>query len=182
MNTEITAIWKEFHKELKTFIHNKTRNAADTDDILQDVFLKILRHSDKVAGADNLRLYLYGIVRNTISDHFRNKKPLMQTSALEEGLTETESQSLNTAVAECCVRPFIQKLPANYREALLITEFQDISQKDLAQKLGISYSGLKSRVQRGKEKLRRMILDCCAYESDKYGNLSGKEEKPCACS
>lgn len=182
MNTEITAIWKDFHKELKTLIQNKTRNTADTDDILQDVFLKILRHSDKIAAAQNLRLYLYGIVRNTISDHFRNNKPLLQSTAMIEEWSESENQNLNTTVAECCVRPFIQKLPANYREALLITEFQDVSQKDLAQQLGISYSGLKSRVQRGKEQLRRMILACCAYESDKYGNLSGKEEKNCGCS
>ena len=57
----------------------------------------------------------------------------------EEKITEEESQSLNTTIAECCIKPFINKLPDNYREALLITEFQDISQKDLAERLNISY-------------------------------------------
>lgn len=182
MSTEVTSIWKTFHKELRTFILNKTRNAADTDDILQEVFLKILRHSDKIANADNLRLYLYGMVRNAISDHYRSKKHLFRNQSVEEPFTEAESETLNHTVAECCVKPFIQKLPAEYREALLITEFQNTSQKELAQTLGISYSGLKSRVQRGKEKLRQMILNCCAYSSDKYGNLTGKEEKDCGCS
>ena len=72
MTREVTNIWTDFHKELKAFIRNKTRNSADTDDILQEVFIKIIRNIDKVNQAENLRHYLYGIVRNTISGQYRN--------------------------------------------------------------------------------------------------------------
>ena len=44
METAIATIWNDFHKELKAFIQNKTRNSADTDDILQDVFIKIIQN------------------------------------------------------------------------------------------------------------------------------------------
>lgn len=182
MTTEVTNIWTDFHKELKTFILNKTRNSADTDDILQEVFIKIIRNIDKVNHAENLRHYLYGIVRNAINDYFRSRKQIVDNSEIEEKITEEETQTLNTTIAECCIKPFINKLPGNYRDALLITEFQDISQKDLAEKLNISYSGAKSRVQRGKEKLKELILNCCAYQSDKYGNLIDTEDKNCGCS
>jgi len=182
MTTDVTQIWIEFHKELKAFIFNKTRNQADTDDILQEVFIKIIRHIHKVNQAKNLRQYVYGIVRNTINDHFRNEKSHVEIKDLETEISEEENISLNSTIAECCIKPFIQKLPSTYREALLITEFQDISQKDLAKKLNISYSGAKSRVQRGKEKLKDLILQCCAYQSDKYGNLIDPEEANCACS
>jgi RNA polymerase sigma-70 factor, ECF subfamily len=182
MTTEIASIWTAFHKELKAFIQNKTRNSADTDDILQDVFIKIIRNFDKVTQAENLRHYLYGIVRNAINDYFRNRKPILDTENIKEEFTEEETQTLNTTVAESCIKPFIQKLPEHYREALLITEFQGVSQKELAERLGISYSGAKSRVQRGKEKLKELILDCCAYESDSYGNLTGVKGKDCNCS
>lgn len=182
MTTEVTNIWTDFHKELKAFILNKIRNSADTDDILQEVFIKIIRNIDKVNQAENLRHYLYGIVRNTINDYFRNKKQMVDNTEIEEKITEEETQSLNTTIAECCIKPFINKLPNNYREALLITEFQDISQKDLAERLNISYSGAKSRVQRGKEKLKELILNCCSYQSDKYGNLIDSEDKNCDCS
>jgi RNA polymerase sigma-70 factor (ECF subfamily) len=77
--------------------------------------------------------------------------------------------------------PFIEKLPAHYREALRMTEFQDISQKELAERLNISYSGAKSRVQRGKDKLKALILDCCAYQTDVYGNLRAPKQTPCGC-
>jgi RNA polymerase sigma-70 factor, ECF subfamily len=181
MTTEVTTIWADFHKELKAFIINKTRNSADADDILQEVFLKIIRNIDKVNRAENLRQYLYGIVRNTINDYFRNGKPFADDKEIEEKFTEEEAQSLNATIADCCIKPFINMLPDNYREALLITEFQDISQKELAEKLNISYSGAKSRVQRGKEKLKELILNCCAYQSDKYGNLINPENKDCGC-
>jgi RNA polymerase sigma-70 factor (ECF subfamily) len=171
MTNEVTAIWTDFHKELKAFILNKTRNSADTDDILQEVFIKIIRNIDKINQAENLRHYLYGIVRNAINDYFRNRKHVIDNSVIEEKITEEENQSLNTTIAECCIKPFINKLPDNYRDALLITEFQDISQKELAQKLNISYSGAKSRVQRGKEKLKDLLLECCNCKTDSYGNI-----------
>jgi RNA polymerase sigma-70 factor, ECF subfamily len=181
MANDVTAIWTDFHRELKAFILNKIRNSADTDDILQEVFVKIIRNIDKINQAENLRHYLYGVVRNTIHDYSRNQKQKIDNSAIEEKITETETQSLNTTIAEYCIKPFVNKLPDNYRNALLITEFQDISQKELAERLNISYSGAKSRVQRGKEKLKELILNCCAYESDKYGNLIDTGDKNCAC-
>jgi RNA polymerase sigma-70 factor, ECF subfamily len=179
MTTEVTNIWTDFHKELKAFIYNKTRNSADTDDILQEVFIKIIRNIDKVNQAENLRQYLYGIVRNAINDYFRNQKQVMDQSEIEEKITEEEAQSLNNTIAECCIKPFINKLPDNYRDALLITEFQDVSQKELAEKLNISYSGAKSRVQRGKEKLKELLVQCCSYKSDSYGNIIDSEN--CGC-
>lgn len=182
MTTEVTNIWTDFHKELKTFILNKTRNSADTDDILQEVFIKIIHNIDKVNQAENLRHYLYGIVRNAINDYFRSRKPIIDNTEIVVKITEEETQSLNTTIAECCIKPFINRLPDNYRDALLIAEFQDVSQKDLAEKLNISYSGAKSRVQRGKEKLKKLILNCCSYQSDKYGNLIDAEDKNCGCS
>jgi RNA polymerase sigma-70 factor (ECF subfamily) len=182
MTTEITSIWDNFHKELKSFIQNKTRNAADTDDILQDAFIRIIRNLDKVNQSDNLRHYLYGIVRNAIYDHFNRKKTVIYTDELKDVLSDEEARDLNAAVAECCIKPFINKLPDHYRDALLITEFQDISQKELAVRLNISYSGAKSRVQRGKEKLKELLLECCPYKSDPYGNLIIAEEKNCGCS
>ena len=179
MNNDVTNIWTNFHKELKGFIYNKTRNSADTDDILQEVFIKIIRNIDKVNQAENLRHYLYAIVRNSINDYFRNRKPIDKNLEIEEKITEEETQSLNTTIADCCIKPFINKLPNNYKEALLITEFQDVSQKELAEKLNISYSGAKSRVQRGKEKLKELLLQCCAYKSDIYGNILDTENCDC---
>ena len=181
MTTTVSNIWNQFHKELAAFIARNIKNPADQDDILQDVFVKIIRHQDKVNQAENLRQYLYGIVRNTINDYFRCQKHNRHNAEIPESLTEEESQSLNITIADCCIKPFIHQLSEKYKEALLLSELQGIPQKDLAERLNISYSGAKSRVQRGKEKLKALILNCCAFENDRYGNLIEGEKKNCSC-
>jgi RNA polymerase sigma-70 factor, ECF subfamily len=179
--TDIKNIWTDFHKELKGFVLSKTRNAMDTDDILQDVFVKIIQNQDKVSQAINVRHYIYGIVRNTVNDYFRKRKSNACDHEAHDILSEAESESLNEKIAACCLKLFIQQLPEAYRQALLVTEFQQLSQKQLAEQLNISYSGAKSRVQRGKEKLKELILNCCAYKSDAYGNLMIGDQKDCFC-
>jgi len=179
--TDIKNIWTDFHKELKCFVLNKTRNAMDADDILQDVFVKIIQNQDKVSQAVNVRHYIYGIVRNTVNDYFRKQRSNTYDHEVPEVLSECETETLNEKIAACCLKLFIQQLPDSYRDALLITEFQQLSQKQLAEQLNISYSGAKSRVQRGKEKLKELILDCCAYQSDVYGNLRLGDQKDCFC-
>jgi RNA polymerase sigma-70 factor (ECF subfamily) len=179
MSADLTRIWSDFHKELKRYIANVVKSQADADDILQEVFIKIISNSDKVKQAKNLRQYIYGMVRNAIGDYFRNKKHLIAEAEISTAETEEDVQSLNATIANCCIKPFVNQLPEKYRIALLMTEFQDVSQKDLAEKLNITYSGAKSRVQRGKEKLKEMILNCCAYQSDVYGNLLEGERKNC---
>jgi RNA polymerase sigma-70 factor, ECF subfamily len=179
MTADTTRIWTDFHKELKGYITKITKNQADADDILQEVFIKIIRNSDKIKQAKNLRQYIYGMVRNAIADYFRSKPD--NDRKVPPVMIEDDEQFLNSTIAECCIKPFIHQLPEKYKAALLLTEFQDVSQKELAVKLNVSYSGAKSRVQRGKEKLKEMILNCCAYQSDVYGNLMDADKKDCNC-
>lgn len=171
MNAAIEVIWRDFHQELKSFVVSKVGNTYDAEDIIQNAFLKIIQHQTKVQSAENLRQYIYGIVRNATMDHFRTKKIVGVEVDEQIAFTEEDETSLNTKIAECCIMPFIHKLPEKYKEALLIIEFQDVSQKELAEKLNLSHSGLKSRVQRGREKLKQLLVDCCAYKSDRYGNI-----------
>ena len=66
-------------------------------------------------------------------------------------------------------------LPAAYREALLLTEYQGLTQKALAERLGLSLSGAKSRVQRGRTQLKQMLEECCTFEFDRRGRVIGWE-------
>ncbi len=181
MKPIITEIWNDFHKELRGFIFKKTQNDLEADDILQDVFMKIMKNLDKIEQADNIRPYLYGIVKNTINDYFRKIRYDLSEDSIPEILDEEDEKTLNEKVAECCIRPFILQLSPQDQEVLLKTEFENVSQKDLAAELGMSYSGLKSRVQRAKTKLKDQILECCAFKSDVFGNLMEDNSSSCAC-
>src|SRR5690606_11702759 len=181
MNETIKKIWMDFNAELKGFILRKVKDESIADDILQEVFLKIIDNQDKISETKNTQQYIYAIARNTTTDHFRDARKIRELKNEEVYFTEEEKTSLNTAIAECCIKPFIAQLPAKYQQALIKTEFENISQIDLAKQLNISYSGAKSRVQRGKEKLKELIVECCNFPSDKYGNLQPTDTKNCTC-
>lgn len=178
ITTDITQIWDDFHTELRHYIRNKVRCDADADDILQEVFLKILRNKHKVDQAEHLERYLYGIVRNAVNDYFRSKKGGLPSGNLHFEIP-AEDETLQDTINLCCLKPFIAQLPEKYSEALNLTELEGMPQKELAEKLGISYSGAKTRVQRGREKLKAAILDCCAVETDRYGNLLDLDTRNC---
>lgn len=181
MNNITENIWNDFYKELKSFTLKKVKNEDIANDILQDVFLKIIANSDKITNATNLRQYIYGITRNATVDHFRKAGRVTHIENEYSLISEEETESLNATIADCCMKSFIAQLPEKYRQALIRTEFEEVSQKDLAIELSISYSGTKSRVQRGKEKLKELILSCCDFPSDSYGNLQSAESKNCNC-
>ena len=60
-------------------------------------------------------------------------------------------------------------------------EFEEISQKALAERLGLSLSGAKSRVQRGRVKLRELLLGCCHVDFDRRGNIIDYRRKRASC-
>ena len=74
----------------------------------------------------------------------------------------------------------VESLPADYREALILTEYEGLTQRALAERLGLSFSGAKSRVQRAREKLKAMLLDCCHFEFDRFGKIIDYQPN-CAC-
>ena len=75
----------------------------------------------------------------------------------------------------------IERLPEPYHEALILSELQGLSQKDIAEKQGISLPGAKSRVQRGRRKLKKLMLECCHYEFDRRGAVYEYERKKDHC-
>jgi RNA polymerase sigma-70 factor (ECF subfamily) len=79
-----------------------------------------------------------------------------------------------------CVRTMVTSLPTQDRQALILTEYQGLTQKDLAERLGLSFSGAKSRVQRARAKLKQQLLECCHFELDRRGHVIDYQPR-CAC-
>jgi RNA polymerase sigma-70 factor (ECF subfamily) len=86
---------------------------------------------------------------------------------------------MDTAVSDMI--KFMNDLPADYCEALCLTELEGISQKEYALRKGISYSAAKSRVQRGRAMLKDLLLQCCHYSFDKYGTVIDIQPNCCCC-
>ena len=163
--------WQNYSDTLKTFIASKIKDADNCQDILQDVFLKITEKEERLKWIEQPASYVIKMAQNAIMDHYRSKKNATHSLPAEPGMIEEAGQEIR--LADCCLLPFIKALPPLYSEALIHSELEGMSQKQLAEKLGISYTAVKSRVQRARKMLKESILACCPYQFDKYGNIVG---------
>lgn len=169
MNPTLEQIWHEFSGKLAQFIRARVSDPATAEDILQDVFVKIQARLGQLKDPGRLTSWIYLIARHAIIDHYRTRK---ETVEVPESLAaEPEPESGEIEELKAAFRRMIQSLPEPYREALVLTELEGLTQQELADKAGISLSGAKSRVQRGRQQLKEMLTECCAFEFDRRGGI-----------
>lgn len=179
MNTP-EKVWQEYHSKLRAFIKGRISDDTATDDILQNVFLKLNAGLDSLKEKTRLKSWLYQIARNAIIDYFRSQKT---TVGIPEWLPypETDPSEKITQELSECLQPMIQLLPENFREAVILSELKGLKQKEVAHVQGTSLSGAKSRIQRGRALLKKMLAECCRLEFDHSGRLCDYERKNRAC-
>ncbi len=174
------AIYNRFSSQLQRFIAGRVSDAADIEDILQDVFLKIHSKLETLEDETRLESWIYQITRHAIIDYYRRRTAASRLDDTDElpSLEEREEPGLRLAAG---LREMIEQLPEPYREAIQLVEFEGVSQKALAERLGISISGAKSRVQRGRSMLRDMLNRCCHFEFDRFGSVIDYHPISCCC-
>jgi len=162
----------ELEARLRPFVARRV-SASDVDDVLQDVFLRMQRGLGNLREEDRFGPWLYQVARSAIAERRRDlaRHPLADGPAPEEAAPPPDAEEEGAVERDLAlyVAPFIAMLPSPYREALTLTELQGMTQKEAAEMLGISLSGAKSRVQRGRERLRALLEDCCEIALDARG-------------
>lgn len=153
--------WQEYKNLLRGYIAKRVRDADAVDDLLQEVYLKAHMSLHTLKAKGSIVSWLFRITANTIADHYRSRKP---ADTLPDELVAPESEPDPVAELAVCLRPLVAGLPEGYRSAIVLSELEDLPQREVATRLGISLSGAKSRVRRGREKLRESLLECCDVE------------------
>ncbi len=172
------AVWAAFAGPVRQFIHRRVRDDADADDILQIVFAKIHAGLGTLADTERLPAWIFRIARNAVIDHIRSRASEPLAVDLPEDVADVQEPVSVIQELAGCVRPLIEGLPEPYRQALLLTEIEGRTQQELATSLGLSLSGAKSRVQRGREQLKASLLACCHVERDRRGRVVDYEPRP----
>ncbi len=173
-------IWKEYHEKLHSFIQSRVGDPSVADDILQEVFTRIYCRIDTLKESSKIRSWIYQIARNASIDYYRAQKKMDQ---LPEALTTPEQEPADKARREIgtCLLPMIHSLPEHYRQALLLSEIEGLTQKEVALKEQISLSGVKARIRRGRVMIKDMLLACCHFEFDHQGKVIDYEAKASSC-
>ncbi len=178
-NVETKEIWRQMHERLLSFINRRVATIHDAEDILQEVFVRIHSNLGSLKDTQSVTAWVYQVARNAIADYHRKRATADGTvNKLTANINDdvqvphqgeaTEKQAAE-AIAELstCMEPLVRQLPEPYRQAITLTELNQLTQKDAAQELGLSVSGMKSRVQRGRTKLKELLQDCCNVELDR---------------
>jgi len=175
-------VWDRFRDPLKRYLLKRLNNEDDAEDVLQEVLCRIQASLSGLRDQAKLSSWVYRITRNALFDCYRgrnvamNHTPLPENIAAEEPFEGDWPEGLGT-----CLHVMINQLPKRYRDPVWFTYMDALPQKDLGRRLGISYSGVKSRLQRGRDKLKTMLLDCCHFERDRFGHVYDYHPKHDVC-
>jgi RNA polymerase sigma-70 factor, ECF subfamily len=174
--------WSDVAAKLRPFVARRV-DASDVDDVLQDVLLRVHRGLGALSNETRFAAWMYRVARNAIADQGRMRARHPLVDSCEEELNtgdDDDAHAAETALA-ACLTVFVAQLPSPYREAVTLVELEGMTTKDAAELVGVSTSGMKSRVQRGRARLREMLDECCAIALDVRGHVTDVVPKRSQC-
>jgi RNA polymerase sigma-70 factor (ECF subfamily) len=178
--------WRQLGADIGRLVGGRLPARTDVEDVVQDVLLRVWRHGEAVRDDERFGAWLSRVAATATADHLRAKQrhPLprhlppaeggAREAAVAVALDEPGAKDLIAAV----LRPFIALLPAAYREAVALSELEGLPHAVVAERLGLSVSGVKSRVQRGRAQLRTLLERCCEIALDARGTPVSCEKRP----
>jgi RNA polymerase sigma-70 factor (ECF subfamily) len=173
--------WEDLHGNLKAFISRRVRNPADVDDLVQRVLLQIVKGLASLRDVERLHAWVYRTARNVIVDYYRaptvrreiasgDQEDLATASAESQVAAQDDERAALQELA-ACMAPMIRQLPPAYREAVTLADLEGVNQADAAARAGVSLSGMKCRIQRGRQQLKAVFEECCRVELDRRGSI-----------
>jgi len=186
------AIRRELHQEVLAYVTRRVGSREDAEDIAQEVMLRIHRHGAEVVHVERISAWVYRIAANAITDHYRRaarrevlsgnagdvpeREPHIAAPAWMEPDTEQLRRELSA-----CLGPLVERLSPSYRHALELTDLEGVSQTEAAPRVGLSVSGMKTRVQRARGQLRDRLLECCHVELDRRRSVTEIRPRGAGC-
>ncbi|WP_394142950.1 RNA polymerase sigma factor SigZ [Vibrio chagasii] len=174
-------MWAEYQQTLKSFLHSKVSNTADVEDLLQEILIKTFQNLHKVQDASSVKSWLFQLANNTIIDFYRKNARQQRDSKIDADdlwFADLDHNEEFKQKLSLCIEPFIQALPEQSASLLLAVDIKGQSQKTLAEEQNVSYSTIKSRVQKSRGDLKNLFEQCCNLSLDKQGNVIDCELKP----
>lgn len=180
MNQQVITIenaWRKYQQQLLSYIRSKVKTTEDAEELLNDVFVKLTKTIANNNAPDNISAWLYHVTKNSIVDYYRTKK---QFETLPDDLSDqhenTEEANVIRELSQC-ILPMIKALPEAYQQPLILSEINGNKYKEVATELGLSVSAVKSRILRGRQKLHKSLVSCCAVYRNESGETVDYEQK-----
>jgi RNA polymerase sigma-70 factor, ECF subfamily len=180
-------LWRDFSRDLRAFILRRVTRPDDADDILQIVFLRMAQGLVDLRDQARLLGWMYTVTRNAITDYYRAAahrrefavEAVPDGPAGEHPVVEEDQLAMRDLAA--CLLPMLAGLSAEQAAAVRVVDLEARSHAAAADQAGVSVSGMKSRVQRGRAALRGLLLACCEVSQDRRGHVHEYRSRNADC-
>ena len=177
--------WTETLARLRRFVLARVGDPELAEDITQDVIVRSIA-SGALDRVDNVSAWLYRSARNAVIDHHRTRRTFDRDLVLDGWPEpETDDDLPNDATRELarCLQPMMGALHPTARDALTRVDVEGQTHRQAADQLGISVSGMKSRVQRARRELKEQLTSCCQVRTDRTGAIADyvPQASTCGC-
>ena len=179
---EYQEIYAAFQPKILRYLERMV-SADEAEDLAQETFVKVYQALGSFRGESKLSTWLYRIATNTALDRLRSPSYqrtdnlVFPDESIEDGGAElvdmdvwtgeekplVETQIFRQEMNDC-IRSYIQKLPGDYRTVLVLSEFEGLKNKEIADVLGITLDAVKIRLHRAKEKLIKELESHCGLD------------------
>jgi len=177
MNTcNIFPIWEAHKALLHAYIKKRVSDPEDANDLLQEILIKSHRYCMEQKKVQHLKPWLYQIANHAIIDYHKGKNRLEISSQVPETI-EDDPYLVSVDVSNY-IEPLIRLLPDLYGGAIILSDLKGEKQQAIAEKMKLSLSATKSRIQRAREKLKEKFLACCEIEFGENGNITEFHVRP----
>ena len=171
----IFEIWEEYKSSLLGYIKKRVSDNSDANDILQDVLLKSYQFCSKGKTILHLKSWLYKITQNAIIDYYKKSNKNIPFDI--DPQYEHNELSLIGEASEY-IKALLKLLPDKYAIPLYMYDLKGVDQKTISKNLNLTLPNTKSRIQRGRVKLKERFLECCIVDFDENGEMTIFDIKP----
>jgi len=170
----LLGFWHQHEPELRRWLRSRAPTMGDADDLLQEVFIKALRHASGGVPVQQPRAWLFEVARHALIDHLRSARP---TSPLPDDIHELPApqpeQDAVDGLAQSCLPRVLSELDPQDREVIEWCDLQGLTQAEFAKRAGLTLPAAKSRIQRARRRMKEHMVSVCQVSFDGTGRVDG---------
>jgi RNA polymerase sigma factor (sigma-70 family) len=159
---KLAVLFEKYHVPLFNFFLRLTGNRNISEDLVQEVFMRMLKYRSTYQGRSKFTLWMYQIGRNVHIDYLRKKKdefPLDEQWNDPAASDASPSERMEDRQDIQLLRQALAKLPLKKREVLILSRYQDLKYREIAELLGCQIGTVKAHVHRAIKELGKIYFE-----------------------
>jgi RNA polymerase sigma-70 factor (ECF subfamily) len=170
-------VYDEFLPRIRRYLARLAR-PGEADDLSQETFARVSQALAGFRGEAALSTWIYRIATNVAFDRARSPGFQLQARTAEPealaalGTAPAIEQDIARREMSACVRDYVNQLPADYRTVVVLSELEELPDREIAEVLGISLEAAKIRLHRARARLRQMLEQGCDVSRDERNELT----------